>query len=108
MIAKVSTPAEVFVVYFVAERLNDYLRLAARLRAAGFGVELYPEAKKLGQQLKYADRRGFKAAIIAGEDELAAGNCQIKNLASGESVTVPLTGDLAAEIGKIVRPPVQG
>ncbi|HEV3339030.1 MAG TPA: histidine--tRNA ligase, partial [Pirellulales bacterium] len=47
MIAKVSTPAEVFVVYFVAERLNDYLRLAGRLRASGFGVELYPEAKRL-------------------------------------------------------------
>jgi histidyl-tRNA synthetase len=108
MIPKVSTPAEVFVVYFVAERLNDYLRLAARLRAAGFGVELYPEAKRLGHQLKYADRRGFKVAVIAGEDELAAGNCQIKSLASGESVTVPLAGDLAGAIGKIVRAQVQG
>jgi histidyl-tRNA synthetase len=103
MLAKVSTPAEVFVVYFVAERLNDYLRLAARLRAAGLGVELYPEAKRLGQQLKYADRRGFKVAVIAGEDELAAGNCQIKNLASGESMTVPLSGDLPGEISKIVK-----
>ncbi|HEV3345374.1 MAG TPA: His/Gly/Thr/Pro-type tRNA ligase C-terminal domain-containing protein, partial [Pirellulales bacterium] len=56
---------------------------------------------------KYADRRGFKVAVIAGEDELAAGNCQIKNLASGESVTVPLAGDLAGEIGKLLRPTVQ-
>lgn len=98
MLTKISTPAEVFVVYFVAERLHDYLRLAARLRATGLGVEVYPEAKRLGQQLKYADRRGFKVAIIAGEDELAAGNCQIKNLASGESSTVPLSGDLAAAV----------
>ncbi|HEX7377660.1 MAG TPA: histidine--tRNA ligase [Pirellulales bacterium] len=98
MLTKVTTPAEVFVVYFVAERLHDYLRMAARLRAAGLGVEVYPEAKRLGQQLRYADRRGFKAAIIAGEDELAAGNCQVKNLTSGASVTVPLTGDLAAAV----------
>lgn len=101
MLAKVSTPAEVFVVYFVAERLHDYLRLAAGLRAAGLGVEVYPEAKRLGQQLKYADRRGFQVAIIAGEDELAAGNCQIKNLASGESTTVPLSGDLAAAVRQV-------
>ncbi|HWB10412.1 MAG TPA: histidine--tRNA ligase [Pirellulales bacterium] len=103
MLAKGSTPAEVFVVYFVAERLNDYLRLAARLRTAGLGVELYPEAKRLGQQLKYADRRGFKVAVIAGEDELAAGNCQIKNLSSGESVTIALAGDLPGEIAKILK-----
>ncbi|HQU41607.1 MAG TPA: histidine--tRNA ligase [Pirellulales bacterium] len=102
MLTKVTTSAEVLVVYFVAERLHDYLRLAARLRAAGLGVELYSEAKRLGQQLKYADRRGFKVAIIAGEDELAAGNCQIKNLASGESTTVPLAGDVAGAVRGIL------
>ena len=102
MLTKVTTPADVFIVYFVAERLHDYLRLAARLRAAGIGVELYPEAKRLGQQLKYADRRGFKVAVIAGEDELAAGNCQIKNLASGESTTVSLKDDVAGVVRKIL------
>ena len=51
----------VFIPYFDAARLHDYLRLAAKLRAAGIGVEVYPEPKKLGQQLKYADRRGFRA-----------------------------------------------
>jgi histidyl-tRNA synthetase len=102
MLTKVTTPAEVLIVYFVAERLHDYLRLAARLRSAGIGVELYPEAKRLGQQLKYADRRGFKVAIIAGEDELASGNCQIKNLASGESTTVPLEGDVIGSVRQIL------
>ncbi|HET6883718.1 MAG TPA: histidine--tRNA ligase [Pirellulales bacterium] len=102
MLSKVATPAEVFVVYFVAERLHDYLRMAARLRNAGLGVEVYPEAKRLGQQLKYADRRGFKVAIIAGEDELAVGNCQIKNLASGVNRIVSLTGDVAASVRQAV------
>ena len=59
MLPKVTTPAEIFIPYFDAARLHDYLRLAAQLRAAGFGVEVFPEPKKLGQQLKYADRRGF-------------------------------------------------
>jgi histidyl-tRNA synthetase len=85
MLPKVGTPAEVFLPYFDASRLEDYLRLAAQLRSAGLGVELYPEPKKLGQQLKYADRRGFAVALIAGEQEFAAGTCQVKDLASGTS-----------------------
>lgn len=103
MLATVATPAEVFIAYFVGERLHDYLRLAAHLRAAGIGVELYPEPKRLGQQLKYADRRGFRVALIAGEDELAAGTCQVKNLASGESHTVNLSEHAAELVAAVER-----
>ena len=46
----------------------------ARLRRAGIGVEVYPEPRKLGQQLKYADRRGFRLALIAGSREFAGGH----------------------------------
>ena len=67
MIEPVRTPAAVFIPFFDATRLGDYFRLAAALRAAGLGVEVYPEPKKLGQQLQYADRRGFRVALIAGE-----------------------------------------
>ena len=84
MIEKVSTPADVLIAYFDAARLHDYLRLAAAVRAAGLGVELFPEPKKLGQQLKYADRRGFRVALIAGQDEFARGVCQVKDLQHAE------------------------
>jgi histidyl-tRNA synthetase len=90
LLERVATPAPVFVPFFVAERLHDYLRLAAALRAAGIGVEVYPECKRLGQQLKYADRRGFRLAVIIGEDEWSAGTCQLKDLASGQSQVVAL------------------
>ena len=43
------------------------LQLARQLRSAGLGVELYPEAKKLGQQLKFADRRGFQVVENGGQ-----------------------------------------
>ena len=93
MIPQVSTPAEVFIPYFDPARLHDYLRLAAQLRAAGFGVEVFPDPKKLGQQLKYADRRGHRFALVAGENEFASGTIQIKNLSTATSQTVPLTPD---------------
>lgn len=103
LIEPVRTPAPVFIPFFAAGRLADYQRLAAELRAAGLGVEVYPEPKKLGKQLQYADKRGFRVALVAGDDEFAAGQCQIKNLASGESTTVSLADDAAAVVAEIRR-----
>ncbi|MCO6458867.1 MAG: histidine--tRNA ligase [Pirellulaceae bacterium] len=102
-IRPVRTPADVLIAYFDKSRLNDYLRLAARLRAAGLGVELYPEPRKLGQQLKYADQRGFRVALVAGPDEFTAGTCQVKNLASGDSSHVSQAGDPPAELVAAIR-----
>jgi len=90
MIEKISTPVQVFLPFFAADRLSDYLGFASELRRSGIGVEFYPEAKKLGQQLKYADKRGFRWAVIIGEDEWANGCCQIKDLQTGESVECPI------------------
>jgi histidyl-tRNA synthetase len=103
LIEPVRTPAEVFVPYFAATRLNDYLRLAAELRSAGLGVEVYPEPKKLGKQLQYADKRGFRVALVAGDDEFAAGECQVKNLAGSTSTTVSLKDGPAALVAEIRR-----
>jgi histidyl-tRNA synthetase len=102
MVETVATPAPVFIPFFDRARLHDYLRLAAALRAAGIGVEVFPEAKKLGQQLKYADRRGFRLALIAGENEFAAGVCQVKDLRQGTQCDVPV-GPAAADLVAAVR-----
>ena len=80
-----STPATVFIPRFSSDRLPDYLRLASQIRGAGFGVELYPEKRKLGPQLKYADRKGYLCAVILGDDEWAAARCTLKNLGDGSS-----------------------
>ncbi|MGD0652751.1 MAG: histidine--tRNA ligase [Thermoguttaceae bacterium] len=105
MIEKVATTAPVFIPYFDASRLHEYLKLAAVLRAAGIGVEVYPDAKKLGQQLKYADRRGFRIALIAGADEFAVGPtgiCQVKDLQTATQQDVPLEPD-ALSLIKVIQ-----
>ena len=103
MIAAVHTPAQVFIPYFDKAHLGDYFKLAAELRSAGLAVEVYPEPSKLGKQLQYADRKGFRVAAIAGEREFATGECQVKDLASGDSVAVPLAADAAAILNEIRR-----
>jgi len=103
LLPKAATPAEILLVNFDAARLHDYLRLAGQLRAAGLNVEFYPDAKKLGQQLKYADRKGFKLALIAGENEFASGQIQIKQLATESKENAPLsTPELIARLRELL------
>ena len=68
---------------------DRYLALAADLRAAGINTELYTQDRKLGDQLKYADRKGIPVAVIAGESEFDAGTVVLKALESGEQTTHP-------------------
>ena len=80
--------ADVFIPLFAEERTNDYLRLSEDLRRTGLSVELYPEGRKLGAQMKYADRRGHRLAVIIGDSEWAAGTAQIKKLDTAEAEEV--------------------
>ncbi len=93
MVEKVSTPAQVFIPFFEKSRLHEYFQLATQIRSAGIGVEVFPEPKKLGQQLKYADRRGFRIALIMGDQEFTDRTCQVKNLATGSSEEISLEPD---------------
>ena len=97
-VAAASTPAKVLIAFFDANHLGDYHRLARELRAAGLPAEVYPEAVSLGEQLKYAARKGFPAAVIAGDREFAAGQWQVKNLLTREQVTVA-----SAELIQLLR-----
>jgi len=88
LLPKTVSSADVFIPLFDSDRINDYFQLASIVRNAGWSAEIYPEAKKLGAQLKYADQRGFQIALVAGSQELDAGQVQIKNLATKVSTTV--------------------
>ena len=68
------------VTWFDASRRDDYLTMAARLRGLGLGVEVFPEPRKLGVQLKYADEKGIEVAVVAGDQEWEAGRVQVKDL----------------------------
>jgi len=80
--------ADVFIPLFDPERMNDYFALASIVRSTGIPTEVFPEPKKLGQQLKYADQRGFLVALIAGGRELDQGLVQIKDLRSQTATEV--------------------
>jgi histidyl-tRNA synthetase len=57
--------------------------MVRELRAAGVRAEAYVGTGKLGDQFKYADKRGAALAVIEGSDERANRKVQIKDLALG-------------------------
>ena len=89
MVAQASTPAPVLVTQFDATRVDEYTRIGRLLRQAGLNTEVFPDARGVGKQLKYADKKGFRLAVIAGSDEFAAGVWQVKDLRAGSQSQVP-------------------
>ena len=78
----------VLVTIFDRDRTADYQRMVSELRNAGIRAELYLGNPKnnVGQQLKYADRRGSPCAIIQGSDEKGRSEIQIKDLILGADI----------------------
>ena len=64
------------------------IALAQSLRSAGLKVQLYGEQKKFKQKMSYCDKLGVPFAVLLGEDEIAAGKCSVKDMRSGQQVTV--------------------
>jgi histidyl-tRNA synthetase len=80
------TVTEVLVTIFDQASLSASLGLARELREAGVRTEVALTGDRLGNQLKYASRRGIPLAAIVGPDEIAAGEVVLKDLTSGEQV----------------------
>jgi histidyl-tRNA synthetase len=78
----------VVVTVFDRDRIADYQRMVAALRAANIRAELYLGNPKnnIGTQLKYADKRNSPCAVIQGGDEKARGEVQIKDLILGATL----------------------
>jgi histidyl-tRNA synthetase len=72
------------------EAFNHNLLLVQQLRNAGIPCIMALEPKGMKAQMKLANRKGSAFAVIRGETELAEGNCQVKEMETGEQVEVPL------------------
>ncbi len=84
----VSFPADVLVMIWDEESVTESVRLATELRAAGLRVDLYPEADKVAKQFKYAASREIPFVVLLGEDERSRGEVSIKDMRSGEQMSV--------------------
>jgi histidyl-tRNA synthetase len=77
----------VVVIAFDQNRMADYFAVASEIRAAGIPAEVYLGTSGMRPQMKYADRRLSPAAVMLGEDEIAAGTVTVKDLDLGRELS---------------------
>ena len=82
-----SAPADALVLP-MTQNTAAAIALAETMRSEGVRVQLYGEQKKFKQKMSYADKLGVPYAVLLGEDEIAAGKCSVKDMRTGEQVTV--------------------
>jgi histidyl-tRNA synthetase len=70
----------VFVAGVTAEDMPAVLALTHALRDAGLAAEYAMNGAALGKQLRQADARGARLALVIGPDDRAAGTVQVKDL----------------------------
>jgi histidyl-tRNA synthetase len=97
LLGKLDTRAEfgpVVVTVFDRDRVADYQKMVAVLRAEKIRAELYlGNPKNMGNQLKYADRRNAPCVIIQGSDENERGEVQIKDLIEGAKAAAAIASN---------------
>jgi histidyl-tRNA synthetase len=77
-----TTVAQVLVTQFSPDLVTESLKVANTLRKAGLNTELYFESDPLGDQIRFALKKGIPYVVIVGPDELAADQVTVRNLAS--------------------------
>jgi histidyl-tRNA synthetase len=81
--------ADVYVAALGAGMNGEAARLARELRRAGVVVDLGDESFRLKKSFEAATKAGAKYILIVGENEVKADAFALKNLETGEQVSVP-------------------
>jgi histidyl-tRNA synthetase len=81
---------DVFFVTLAPEARMPAFRLAAALRAQGLACDLDYADRSAKGQFKQADRAGARYAVVIGDEELAAGVCSLRDMATGEQWMVAI------------------
>lgn len=98
-----ATTVPVLIPYFPGAEARHAVALAARLRAAGIGTEVYPDAIQAGKQLQYGSSRGHRLAVIVGPSEQEARTFNLRDLTTREERKAIPWDDLEAEVARALE-----
>ena len=85
-----AAPPDVFVVALGGAAERATFGVAQTLRAAGLRVDFALGGRSMKAQMRAADRSGAARTVIVGDDELAAGEAQVRDLGTGDQRAVPI------------------
>src|SRR5579864_6613468 len=87
----VSSKPDVYIAPLGAGMDREAAKLARELRRHDVIIELGNEGFRLKKSLETASKIGARFALIVGENEIKSNEFALKNLATGEQITVPRT-----------------
>lgn len=64
------------------------LPVLAAVRKAGINAEIFPDKSKMGKQMTWANNKKIPFVAIVGENEMAEGKINLKNMLTGEQQLV--------------------
>lgn len=83
-----TSPIDVYLASVTQDTLPQTEELARFLRSKGLSVAVDLTGKKVGDQIKTADKQSVPFVMVIGEEEIASGNFKLKHLGTGEEKTV--------------------
>ncbi len=89
--AQPAASVDVYVAPLGSGMNGEALSLCRELRRQGISADLGDETFRLKKSFEAAERSGAKYVVIAGENEVNSGTFSIKNLSTGEQVSVART-----------------
>lgn len=89
---KRQSPADVVVLPLSSDQIGYGLEISDLLRQAGIATLHYTEPNNVKAKFRYANRMGYRYALVLGENEARDATVSIKNMDSGESAVVPKQG----------------
>ena len=93
---------DLYIAALGSEAQTEAFRIACLLRKDSDAV-LYDEiGRSLNAQMKYAGKIGAKFTMVLGSNEQKAGKAALKNMKTGETVPVSLSGDLQRQFSAIL------
>ena len=93
---------DVFLAAISQDDITEVLGLARELRDAGLRVEYALAPQAVGKQLKLADTRGARVAIVVGPDDRARGEVMVKDLRGKGQVSVA-RASVRDHVAEVVR-----
>ena len=84
-------PIEIYVMPMGEVAKPLAMQTAAALRISGYRVDMCFEEAKLGNMFKRAERKGAQFAVIIGENEVNNQEVIVKNMATTEQKSVPIS-----------------
>ncbi len=99
LLPKVAVQTDVYVVSMSESADEASHQLATTLRAGGLNAALAMGKRKIGDQLKTANKKAIPYVVIIGEDEMEGGRYTLKELAGGKEIQLA-PGEVAQHIKK--------